>query len=72
MTIAEQWRREGRMEGEASGQAKALSRLLSRKFGEHVFKLSAQDRLVRATPEQLDIWTDRILDAKTIEDVFSV
>ncbi|NLY41508.1 MAG: Rpn family recombination-promoting nuclease/putative transposase [Desulfovibrionales bacterium] len=72
MTIAEQWRKEGRMEGEASGQAKALSRLLSRKFGEHVFKLSAQDRLVRATPEQLDIWTDRILDAKTIEDVFSV
>jgi predicted transposase YdaD len=65
MTIAEQMRREGREEG----RAEVLRKLLSLKFGtvrpEHEARLSA------ATPAELDRWVERVLTAKTIEDVLA-
>ena len=74
MTIAEQWKQEGRMEGEARGEAKGrtaiLSRQLAKRFGQDIFDISLQERLRNATPEQLDRWAERILDAKTLEEVF--
>ena len=74
MTIAEQWKQEGRMEGEARGEARGrnsiLSRQLAKRFGQDIFDISLQERLRNATPEQLDRWAERILDAKTLEEVF--
>ena len=70
MTIAEQWKQEGRMEGEAKGRNAILSRLLTKRFGSNIFDISLQERLRNATPEQLDRWAERILDAKTLEEVF--
>jgi hypothetical protein len=65
MTIAEQMRREGREEG----RAEVLRKLLSLKFGtvrpEHEARLSA------ATPGELDRWVERVLTAKTIEEVLA-
>ena len=77
--FSEKWisegRKEGRMEGEARGEAKGraaiLNRLLTKRFGKHIVDLHLEDRLINSSPEQLDAWAERILDAKTIDDVFS-
>ena len=77
--FSEKWisegRKEGRMEGEARGEAKGraaiLNRLLTKRFGKHIVDLHLEDRLINSSPEQLDVWAERILDAKTIDDVFS-
>ncbi len=79
MTLAEQWKMEGRMEGEADGimkgrmegQATLLRRLITKRFGSLTTDNIIMERLQKATPEQLDIWTDRILEAKTVEELFS-
>ncbi|GAB1410110.1 Rpn family recombination-promoting nuclease/putative transposase [Desulfovibrionales bacterium] len=71
MTIAEQWRREGRMEGRMEGESELLRRLLAKRFGNSIFDIRVQERLRTATPEDFNRWADSILDAKTIEDVFS-
>ena len=67
-------RMEGRMEGEAQGEARGrnaiLSRQLSKRFGLNTLDIRMQERLRNATPEQLDRWAERILDAKTLEEVF--
>jgi hypothetical protein len=34
-------------------------------------RVQASQRLQTATPEQLEVWTDRILDAPTLAAVFS-
>ena len=78
MTLAEQWlqeglqkgRMEGRMEGEAKGRSAILNRQLAKRFGQGILDIRTQERLRTATPEQLDLWAERILDAKTIDDVF--
>jgi hypothetical protein len=64
MTIAEQLRAEGRAEG---GQA-VLLRLLSLKFGEIPGAL--KERVTQASEQDLDRWTERILTAASLEDVF--
>ncbi len=67
--------REGEAKGEARGEAKGrsaiLNRLLSKRFGQGILDIRVQERLRTATPEQLDLWAERILDAKTIDDVFA-
>lgn len=59
----------GREEGRAQGTASILLRLLNRRFG----PLSADvtQRLSQSTPEQLEIWAERVLDARTIDEVFA-
>jgi len=47
-----------------------LELLLAKRFGQHVLDIRVQERLRRATPEQLDLWAERILDASRVEDVF--
>ena len=66
MTIAEQWKMEGRQEGRNA----ILSRLLAKRFGQDVVNLQVQKRLQNASEEELDLWAERILDAQSIEDVF--
>lgn len=59
---------EGLAEGEAKGKAEFLLRLLRKKF-------SALDptwiqRVQQAPEAQLDAWTDRLLEATTVDEVF--
>jgi hypothetical protein len=56
----------GRMEGRNA----ILSRQLTKRFGYNILDIRMQERLRNATPEQLDRWAERILDAKTLEEVF--
>ncbi len=53
----------------AEGKAELLTRLLNKRFGP--LSIEASQRLQTATPEQLEVWTDRILDAPTLADVFA-
>lgn len=55
--------------GYRKGRALALLELLGLRFG----RLSAAttSRVARATIEQLDAWTERVLTAKTLDEVFS-
>ncbi|MCC7065136.1 MAG: DUF4351 domain-containing protein [Planctomycetes bacterium] len=64
MSTAEKLRREGK----AEGKAETLLRQLRKRFGP--LPPSAEQRLRAGTPEQLDLWTDRILDATSIDGVF--
>lgn len=57
----EKWRAEG-------GSA-LLGRVLRGRFGP--LPKPVIDRLAKATPEQLELWADRVLDAGSLDDVFS-
>jgi len=63
-------RMEGMKEGEIAGRAMVLRRLLSKRFGLDIFPAYIEERLRNATPEELDLYAELILDAKTIDDVF--
>ena len=68
----EQGRLEGKVEGKIEGKteeaATILERLLIKRFGP--LDEATRVRLDTATLEQLDRWTDRILDASTVDAVF--
>ncbi|WP_153307045.1 DUF4351 domain-containing protein [Desulfonatronum thioautotrophicum] len=66
MTIAEQWKQEG----EFVGSPKILQRQITKRFGKRITDMNVQERLRKATPEQLDLWAERILDAKSVDEVF--
>lgn len=76
MSIAEQLRlegrQEGRQEGETIGQLKGervlLERQLTLKFGELDYR--TVERLNHAEIGDLECWGERILDAKSLDDVF--
>jgi Domain of unknown function (DUF4351) len=72
MTTADMLRAEGEAkglaEGVGKGAARTLVRLLTRKFTTVPDELRA--RIDTASLEQLDIWTERVLDAATLDDVF--
>jgi predicted transposase/invertase (TIGR01784 family) len=61
---------EGKIEGKIEGEAAVLERLLFKRFGP--LTKATEQKLKTATLTQLEIWTDRILDATRIEDVFSI
>jgi len=65
MSTAEALKREGRTEGRID----ALLRQMQKRFGP--VPAETLQRLQSATQPELDRWTDRILDAKTLADVFS-
>lgn len=70
---SQQWRqegwREGREEGRRDGASSLLEQLLSRKFGPLSPEITA--RLRQADTEQLQTWSLKLLDAKTLDQVFS-
>ena len=74
MTIAEQWKQDGRVEGlsegEVLGRQVMLQRQLNKRFGQNILDFQTQEQLRKATPEQLDLWAERILDAKSVDEVF--
>ncbi|MBF0097984.1 MAG: DUF4351 domain-containing protein [Magnetococcales bacterium] len=55
--------------GEQKGEANVLLRLLQRRFGQVPDPVKA--KVTDAKLESLEAWTDRILDAKTLDDVFA-
>ncbi len=65
----EEGRLEGREEGRQEGEAALLQRLLARKFGS--LPEAIKQRLQSATPAQLETWSLNILDATSLDDVFS-
>lgn len=62
-------RREGRQEGRLEGEIRVLLRLLHRRFGE--LPGWAEERLRQASSAMLETWSERILTASTLEEVFS-
>lgn len=72
MNMADQLRQEGReqgiLKGILKGETTLLQRQLERKFG--ALSLSDLNKLQTATAEQVLSWSDRILDAQNLADVF--
>ncbi|MBF0625679.1 MAG: hypothetical protein HQL82_12825, partial [Magnetococcales bacterium] len=74
----------GRQQGEQVGLEKGLQmgehktaiatlrRLLQRKFGLNQQPAWLDQRLAGASLEQIETWTDRILEAGALEDVFAI
>lgn len=61
-------RMKGRVEGRMEGEAAMLQRLLERRFG--TLPDSARQRIAAADADTLLIWGERVLDAKSLEDVW--
>ncbi len=59
---------QGVQQGMQLGEALLLQRQLTRRFGE--LPATQQARLAAATPAQLEIWGDRVLDASSLDEVF--
>ena len=66
MTVAERLTIKGRIEGRQA----ILQRLVTKRFGQNILDIQFQERLRKATPEQLDLWAERILDAENVDEVF--
>ena len=62
-------RREGRQEGRQEGAQHLLLRPLTRRFGP--LDTATEQRLQQATLEEQERWSDNILDAGTLDEVFS-
>ena len=73
VSTAQQLRNEGKVEGKAEGKvegkASILLRQISRRFGEPGAEVV--ERLHRATRDELDRWADRILDARSLDELFA-
>jgi hypothetical protein len=67
----QKWKMEGRKEGRMEGQASLLARLIAKRFGPQLVDAALWERLHSATPDQLDRWADRILDATSMDEVFT-
>jgi len=61
-------RLEGKREGKLEGGAAVFERLLTRRFGP--LDEATRSRIRGADLEQLERWTDRLLDAPTLTAVF--
>lgn len=59
---------EGQKEGRQQGERLVLRRMLVKRFG--ALPEWAEQRLIDADIAQLEQWTDRILDATTLDEVF--
>ncbi|MFP4147835.1 MAG: transposase, partial [Halorhodospira sp.] len=66
----QQWKQEGLQEGRQEGEALTLLRLIERKFGAKA-RASCHERVVHASNEELARWTDRILEAERLEELFA-
>jgi len=69
----EQGVQQGIRKGRLEGEAKLLLRILPRRFRPLPAELS--ERVYRADPETIpetiETWADRVLDAESLEDIFS-
>jgi hypothetical protein len=68
VTYGEQLIHQGKKEGRHERGHELLCKLLERRFGP--LPASCLARLEAATEEDIDRWAERILDAKTLDEVF--
>jgi hypothetical protein len=76
-TLGEEWKQKWLAEGEARGEARGKARgraetlihLAERRFGP--ISIGQRDRILSADEAALTIWLDRLLDARTIEDLLA-
>nr|VFK66324.1 MAG: protein of unknown function (DUF4351) [Candidatus Kentron sp. UNK]VFK71958.1 MAG: protein of unknown function (DUF4351) [Candidatus Kentron sp. UNK] len=68
-TVRQKALREGEARGEARGEAKLLLRMLPQRFGPLPDEISEQ--IHRADSSTIENWADRVLNAKSLEEVFS-
>ena len=66
--ILQEGHQKDRQEGRQEGEVALLMRLLVKRFGN--VSESIESRLTQATIADLELWGDRILEAKTLTDVF--
>lgn len=59
----------GLQKGEKIGEIKMLSKMLEKRFGTLPPKI--QEKITTASLEQLEKWTDRLFEAKNLEDLFN-
>ena len=59
---------EGKAAGKAEGKAELLERQLTRKFG--ALSEASRSRLLLATDDELNDWSEALLVATTLEEVF--
>ncbi len=64
----EQKAQKARLEGETKGEAEMLLRLLRRRY--QALPDDIEDRIRRAPRDQLDMWSDRFVDARHWDDIF--
>ena len=64
----QQGKLEGKQEGKQEGEGILLRRQLTRRFG--ILPDAIETRLKQASIDQLEIWGDRVLDAKSLDEVF--
>ena len=62
-------RAEGRSQGIEQGVRRTLRHQLERRFG--LIPLLVVDRLEDAGLSELETWSERVLDAKSLQDVFA-
>ena len=62
-------REKGKLEGKLEGESTLLERQLVKRFG--ALTDDTRSRLKSATAEQLETWAERILDARTLAEVFN-
>ncbi|MBF0159719.1 MAG: Rpn family recombination-promoting nuclease/putative transposase [Magnetococcales bacterium] len=65
----EQWNRDAKQEGIKEGQSSILLRQIRRRFG--VVPDWIHERVLQATTEQLEQWSDSIFDAQSPGDLFA-
>jgi hypothetical protein len=69
-----EWKAEGKVEGKAEGKAEGkvemLLRQLQRRF--KTLPSETEGRVRTAGSDQLDEWSDRFVDARTLDDIFGV
>jgi hypothetical protein len=65
----DQGRQEGRQEGHQEGEVRVLLRQLRKRFGD--LPGWAEERLRQASSGMLETWSERILTASTLDEVFS-
>ena len=68
MTLAQQFRQEGHQEGQLLGERLLLERQLTRKFGR--LDEQIQEKLTLASQQELERWSEQVLDADTLDQVF--
>ncbi|MFM7255738.1 MAG: DUF4351 domain-containing protein, partial [Betaproteobacteria bacterium] len=64
----QQGMQQGMQQGVQQGEIAVLKRQLHKRFGK--LPEEVELRLHKATLEQLEVWADRVLDARTINEVF--
>lgn len=60
---------QGMQQGKQQGKQQGAGRLLARRFG--ALPDGIVGRLAGASLEQLETWGDRVLDAKSLDEVFA-